>query len=819
MSASLDFCHATVTIEDRIRTCRMALHNCGVGSMDTNRMDLEEALAGALMAMHDISFDLDKLQEAISLYERLLYDGPAELTHRVRALIGLGNALWRLCEFHDENAARLRRSISLLREASDLCPIGHPARAETCYALGMALHTCFEQLSDPDNLSEVITLLRNALTLRPLGHPLRDVSLNGLANALFACFEHRGGMDILSEVISLHRQALQLRSTGHPRRDRTLNNLAIALHTSFERYGGRETMADVIALHREVLALRPIGHALRACSLTNLAGALYTEFQDQGGVDALAEATSLCREALHLRPPGHSLRDMVLHNLADILSEIFQYQGDENALSEAITLRREALSMRVPLLHITRSDQMLDGLARALQASFNHWGSNSSEVLQEVIALHRDVLLMRPASHPCRDDTLHHLGVALESSYQQHHNPSVLAEAISFYREALVVRVGPHPRRHLSLMGLASSLSRVATESNELHTWRESVSLYEEAVALCPRGHPMRAKLSSALGRCLLMPISPVFDFDMGAGHLLEGLSDEFAPIKERLQNALMDLRAVESACATARPSDAYATAQTRRLHDILRIYQQAIQLLPRMANFSMNHQTRYRTLIGSDEISRTAATRAILLGRVAQAVEMLEEGRGMFWAQALRLRISGLDNVPEADRLDLQRLFRALEDGARSLASDSVGQSPAHRERRLENQRQLNVQAEELIATIRSYSGLHRFLMPAAFDTLLQTLPDGFVTIVNASPLGCHALVMSRDKAVSEIMELAIPHRLALGSSSIRASLPRDSRAMRLSQVGRQDLEVLLATLWTTVVSPVVHRLGLQVSTLRSNS
>jgi tetratricopeptide (TPR) repeat protein len=823
MSASLDSRHETAKIEENIHLCRTALLTCDMASAGTNRIDLEEALAGALMAMHDVTCDLGTLQEAILLYERLLDVDSAEHIHRVRALTGLGHALWRWCDLHDEDAVRLRRSTGLLRDALDLCVIGDPARADTLYALAVALQTCFKQLSDLGNLSEAVTLHREALMLRPLGHPLRDNSLHGLALTLFTRCEHQGGMDVLTEVISLYRQALHLRPPGHSRRDKTLNNLAIALHTSFEHYGGQDSMAEVILIYREVLALRPIGHLLRARCLSNLAGALYTVFKDQGSIEVIAEATALCREALHLCPPGQIQRHSVLHNLADVLFESFQYHSDEDALSEAITLHREALSIR-SLSHIRRSAS-LDGLARALQASFRHRGSTDSRTLEEAVSLQREALLLRPASQPYRDETLHQLAGALELSYQQQHSPSLLAEAVALYRESLVIRVSPHPGRHVSLMGLASSLSRWAAESSELHTWREIVSFYEEALALCPRGHPMRARLSSALGRCLLMPASPVFDFDLGAGHLLEGLSDGFAPIKERLQNASEDLRAVEEACATSRPDNVNDTTQTRRSHVILRLYQQAIQLLPRIANFGLSHQTRYRTLMGSDEMTRSAATRAIRLGRVPHAIEMLEEGRGMFWAQALRLRTSGLDDVPEADRVELQRLFLALEDGARTLTSDSVEQPPGHRGRRLENQRQLNVQVEALIAQIRSHSGLHRFLMPAAFDTLLQTLPEGFVIIVNASPLGCHALLLGRDGSVPEIQELHIPRSLGLDSSSIRAALPRDAndtahsavtdnRAMRLSKVGPQGLEDLLATLWTTVVSPIVHTLGLQVST-----
>jgi tetratricopeptide (TPR) repeat protein len=811
--------HGLAELERNVCQRRTALLAFDAASKDGDQIHLQEALAEALVVTHDISHDLSRLDEAISLYERILDVDSAEIVHRVRALTGLGHALWRLCEFHDEDAVRLRRAVGLLREALNLCPIGHPAQAETLYALGLALHTCFEQLSDPDSLSEAIGVLRNALRMCPLGHPLRDDSLNGLANALFTRFEHQGGTDVLTEVISLHRQALQLRLPGHPRRVKSLNNLAIALQTKFEQHGGRDTLADVIALHREVLELRPIGNSLRAQTLNNLAAALRTDFEEHGGVDALTEATALCREALNMRLPGHPLRDNSLNTLATILFMSFERQGDEDALSEAIVLFREALTMRPPP-HVLRSTS-LDGLARALQASFELW--DFPETLQEAITLHHEALRLRPVPHPLRDETQHHFAVALETSYSISPSPDILTEAVALYREALYVRVDAHPYRHLSLMGLASALSQLAAESNEPLSWREVVSLYEEALTLCPRGHPLRPQINSRLGRCLLIPTSPIFDFDLGVERLLEGLADGYAPVKERLQDASKDLRAVEKAYNTAL-NEADTPEQTRRRRNVLELYQQAIQLLPRMANFGMGHLARYRTLMGSDEISRNAATRALLLGRVSQAVEMLEEGRGLFWSQALRLRTSGLDDVPEADRVELQRLFDRLDDGAHSVNWTSLERPPEIREQELENQRQLSLQAEALIARIRTYAGLERFLMPAAFDSLLQTLPNGFVVIVNASSLGCHAVMLSRNGALAESLEVQLPRGLTLDSATIRASLPREarytaqgtlrhSRAMRLSKIVPQELEDLLLTLWTAVVNPIVRKLGLQVS------
>jgi tetratricopeptide (TPR) repeat protein len=814
-------CDSRLTlVEECIHKCRAALLASDMSLANSNQMDLEQELAEALVKAHDLSGcqDLDRLQEAMSLYEGTLGADSVEHAHRrARALTGLGSALWRQCEFHDEDAMRLNRSIALLREALDISPIGHSARADTLYALALALHTGFEQLGFPEYISESVLLHRDALMLRPLCHPNRDESLNGLAIALDRLFVKQGGLHLLDEAIDLHRQALLLRVPGHPRRATSLNNLAIALQRSFQQRGGRENLAQVIALHREVLTLRMARSPFWAHTSNNLAVALFDYFVYYGGFDALAESTTWARQALLLLPPGNSNRGKWTNNLACALRKTFEQQGNGEALLEAIALHREALFLHPPG-HADR-DTSLDGLANALQIK----SGGSMEDLHDAIALHREALQLRPVSHPLRDETQHHLAMALETSYRRHHSTEILAEAVSLHRQALAVRVNPHPNRHLSLMGLASSLVQFAAASKELHTWEEAASLYEEALTLCPRGHPLRARLYSRLGRCLLTPTSPIFDFDLGVERLLEGLSDGFAPVKERLHGASEDLRAAEQACNSAL-NDTDTTSQARRHYDMLKLYQEAIQLLPRMANFGMDHQTRYCTLIGSDEISRNAATRALLLGRVSQAVEMLEEGRGIFWSQALRLRASGLDDVPELDRLKLQSLFRALDDGARGLTSASAQQSPAHREQALESQRQLNLQAEALIAQIRSYSGLQRFLMPAAFDMLLRTLPHGFVIIVNASSLGCHALLLSRDHGSVENLELPLPQSLNIELSTIRASLPRDvssetqnvmaaSRAMRICRAEPQGFEDLLAMLWTTVVNPIVRKLGLKVS------
>jgi hypothetical protein len=251
----------------------------------------------------------------------------------------------------------------------------------------------------------------------------------------------------------------------------------------------------------------------------------------------------------------------------------------------------------------------------------------------------------------------------------------------------------------------------------------------------------------------------------------------------------------------------------------ILNLYAQVIDLLPRGANFGLDHSTRLRAVSGLDAIARDAAARAVLLERHNQALEMLEEGRGVFWAQALRFRTSAFDEVPHEDSQELQRLLRQLDLSTRRL--EGTDQSAAQRDHDMERRRQLNEEAEALILKIRGYAGLDRFLLPPTFDALVDALPDGFVVIVNASKLGYHALLLHRNISMAQSLKLQ-PPPTGFDSAALRSHLPRDlglnmhegdRRAIRIDTRQGGSFLSVLTVLWTTIVQPVITQLGIHVS------
>jgi hypothetical protein len=657
----------------------------------------------------------------------------------------------------------------MLREALHLCPPGHLLRDERLHDLARALHfITFEQFGDQDALAESVVLNREALTLRPPGHPSRYKTLGNLASDLRKRFDVCGDFDQLEEAVRMHREVLRLSPLGHPKRDSALTNLSAALVTSFEQQGSFETVTEAITLCREAVDLRPIGHPLRFTSQSILAESLRRRFIYQGFSVCLAEAMELYREILHTMPEAHPRRGGMMINYGEILLFAFQEHGDSCLLSEATVVVREALILLPEGLH--HHDIALGNLARVLLASSEQSG----------------------------DITL-------------------LSEAATWHEKALKKRLPGHWRRIESLDGLADLYCRIEPVS-----WQKAHTLYCEALRICPQGYPDRAQLLSGIARCFLDAGSPFFDPVQGISHLSEAYADNFTYITRRLRAASTDMRNVEATYASVtRHMDEAARSRYDTL--VLELYSQIIGILPLAANFGIDHKARLRAVVGTDRIARNAASRAVLVDRVSVAIETLEEGRGVFWTQTLHLRTTAFEGVPRDDREELQRLLLLLDCAAHGTETSEL--SAAQRERELGRRRHLNEQAQSLIAKIRGYPGLNRFLLPSAFEAVFASLPHGFVVIVNTSDVAHHALILHRSTGLATSLDLDLP-RARFDYAVLKAKLPRDAtalheqdreypRAIHIDKGTGDSFDYVLGLLWTSIVMPVINRLGLKVSLL----
>jgi hypothetical protein len=532
-----------------------------------------------------------------------------------------------------------------------------------------------------------------------------------------------------------------------------LCNAGTQLFKRFKQYGGLETLQEAVGMLRGALALFPQGHRNRGVALNNLAVALMTQYEQDGDTSKLAETVDRYREALSLHPQGHPDRASSLNNLANALITQYEQDGDTSKLAETVDRHREALSLR-PQGHPDRA-MSLGNLASALLTQYEQDGDMSK--LAETVDRHREALSLRPEGHPDRSDSLNNFSNSYLAQYEHDGNESALINALKLRRECLDSRIP---------------------------------------------GHPDRYTAHHAIARVQLMD-SSLFDWEEALDHLMQGMTDNSAPPRQHLIQGIRSLRQVET--ASARDVKQYFCSQ-----QALDVYVHAIQLLPRAAHAGLDVSARLRALAGSEQLCRAAAMRAMLLDKLPTAVEVFEEGKAVFWSQALRLRSTALDALPTTDNERLSRLFRLLD--ADRTGSSVEGCEKVDLERHIEHRRQLNDQADRLIENIRRRPRFERFLRIPQYERLAQAASNGYVVALVANSPIYFAIVIQAGKAPQSIL---LP---SVDGEKLRRLIELTSGSGMRDAVDRGVVKervpprVPLEQMWRTIVEPVLLQLGLQV-------
>jgi CHAT domain-containing protein/tetratricopeptide (TPR) repeat protein len=591
----------------------------------------------------------------------------------------------------------------------------------------------FEQGGGTICVDEAINLDREALERCPPGHPKRHVSLIWLAIHLRDRYGRLGAMEDVHEAIFLEREALGLCPQGHPDRSMSLGNLAVYLSTRYNQLGAMQDLEEALVLDREALGLRPQGHADRSMSLNSLAIRLYTRYNQLGAMQDLDEAIILDREALDLRPRGHPNRSMSLNSLSNRLSTRYDQLGEMQDLDEAIVLEREALSLH-PQGHPHRSTS-LNNLAVHLYTRYEQLGA--MEDLEEVIVLHREALDLRPQGHPHRSTSLGNLAVYLSTRYDQLGAMQDLDEAIVVEREALGLRPQGHPDRSQSLENLPGYLYTRFKRSKQLRDQEELFSLYAQLVHV------------------------PQFvsSVDLSAARA-------WIRVAEHFQHSTILL--------------AHETS--------LRLLIQHLTALPSLPQHLVI--LKYHTSsLAVDAFSACLRKRA-----PARAVELLEQGRGVFWSQLTRLHFP-LDDVIASGSAGktLGDEFTRL-----SLLIRNTLNSPGPDQH--ERLCRLNLNLQRVVTDIRNLPGVSRFLLPSLFPDLQCAASGGPVIVVNASQYSCDALIVFLDRDPVHI-PLQITQQDVRDLSTELHTLTARTKSANVTK----DLASFLRKLWDQIVSPIV--------------
>ncbi|KAI9567941.1 CHAT domain-containing protein, partial [Boletus coccyginus] len=181
--------------------------------------------------------------------------------------------------------------------------------------------------------------------------------------------------------------------------------------------------------------------------------------------------------------------------------------------------------------------------------------------------------------------------------------------------------------------------------------------------------------------------------------------------------------------------------------------------------------------------------------GVPAHAVELLEQGHGVFWAQLTCLHsplddlaVSGLAGKVLAD--EFMRLVPLICNALNSPGPDQHQHLCC-----------LNLEMDRVVTNVRSLPGLSHFLLPSLFPDLQHAASGGPVIIVNASEYHCDALIVLVDCDPIHIL-LQITKEGVRDLSTELHTLTMHAKRVDMTR----ELAAFLRKLWDQIISPIVN-------------
>lgn len=399
-------------------------------------------------------------------------------------------------------------------------------------------------------------------------------------------YRSQGDISFATISINSFEECLKIDSSSAHSRAIAMLNLGATYGTRYEVCGHREDLDMSIQLYRGILALSlpKTSFIISGVVSGNLSLSLVCRFDLSGDMDDLKESLHFAQKAENAFPLGHLKRPNSLSSLAGVLVRRYECMHERSDLEKAITVLNECIRI-MDSEPSFRSDRLLS-LSHALILRYQDQGAKESDI-QKAIMLANNALQLRPLGHPRRHEVLTAISKAYSSRFTREMVPEDYISAIQYQREAI-------------------------------------------DISFC--GSTYRAQALFGLARLYLLPEAPIIDVVTAMNLCTEALTDSSSVAYLCLQDVLEIQPYLESAAQQPQFSP-----HDRR--QILDLYQNILDLLPRVAYFGLDASSRLRVLHNAEHLATAAAAHAVLLDQPELAVEVLEQGRGTFWTQGAKLR------------------------------------------------------------------------------------------------------------------------------------------------------------------------------------
>lgn len=756
-------------------------------------------LASALTVRFNHAAGKEDIDKAMELGSSLIDVSTMESLARHQALSGLAQAL---LTRHEKFGGTddLSRALQFSNEAMAFTTISSSHQLRIMHTHARILLRVFIRDGDLHTLREAAALHRLNLDHLPVNHRDRWLVHQGLGVCSGMLHEHSGEAKYLRDATNHLRCALDSMDKQHLQRLPVVSNLALSLDQLYRQFGNMEHLDEGITLLHDCMPDQDHLHQGATLALAHL---LQTRYETLGADVDLDECIRLLRLATPHYPPGHPTRALVLENCGNALGYRFQRRRSSADIVESVMLLRTAKS-----LHSSENARSALNLASSLGCLFRE--TEYLLDLEEANHLCEVALAQSGKDHPLRDSFFHTSAWLLMMRYTQEKDFADLNTAISHYKEALRHQSLGQTHRHTSLRELAAALRMRYSLTWDGSDAEHALAHLLESLELLPEHHVGRALSHFELAKLYAVPHTAFYSVSKALRSLSLAMCDTHLGARDCLGSAIEVINVLEL------HMDAGIV-----LPQLSEVYMQAINLLPYVAYFDLKLKKRLGDLRNSDILATKAAIHALQLQQPEAAIERLEEGRTVFWAQHVRLR-TPFDGLPPELAGQLTWAAVMLERGSQS-AQDPVGTSGAQEERKSAEQRALSDDFAKLVLQARQIPGFERFLLPPTFDALCVAAKDHPVVVLLADATAAFVVIIRKPH---EVQTMQLPglsreylRKLAMtigatqkrGHAMVRRRVVIKANAS--SKASNTRLEHVLEVLWYRVVLKVVRHVGFEVS------
>ncbi|KAG2113242.1 CHAT domain-containing protein [Suillus cothurnatus] len=313
----------------------------------------------------------------------------------------------------------------------------------------------------------------------------------------------------------------------------------------------------------------------------------------------------------------------------------------------------------------------------------------------------------------------------------------------------------------------------------------ECIELHRDALLLCPPGHSDRSQSLDNLA------------ISLGGRFLQQGVPSDLDESFNLFSQLPHTSHAVSCEDLAAAKSWITAAEETNHASALL-AYHTALKFLDQNVTLLSSSSRNFDVIrMATVSLAVDAFSCSIRHCALITAVELVEQGRAVFWTQLARLS-SPFDelSLPSDTGAVLVEEFKQLSSRLRAVFDWSTKDQSSQI-------RQVTIQWNDVLSRIHMLLDFSRFLLPPLFSNLQKATNEGPVIIVNASQYSCNALIVLRDQD---------PVHIPIDITQTYVSELSTKFQSVAEQFGCSDqqnkLVGILHKLWHHIVKPVVQAL-----------